>query len=586
MNKKKTLILSVVGLIGLVIVTIGITYAIFTYTKLGTTDNTITSGTLKFLYTENTGVKTGIKLTNALPISDTQGKALDGDNNVFDFSIEATNTGTEAIPYEVTLRKKDISTLAENYVKVYLTDKTESQESSILEPIKYSELIQTNIDVGSEIEKTIYSGNVDGNTTNYKKDFRLRMWLDETFNQENVSGKEFTAMINVYSNAKVISEEEQTSRSNADIQSVTVGEDTLTKVENQDYDYMINIPDTTTSIKMLIVPKNSLSSVEITKDNTNIVNGTNINPSVGENIYNVKVISADKSSTNEVKVLVKYIKTEKVSIFGKTYSALDTTPTLTTSSNNTSDLNGLYKSTATNTGEPTYYFRGNVEDNYVSFAGQTWRIVRVNEDGTIRMIMQDGINNNTAYQFNSKYNNYSYMYYTNSNAKTQLENWYKTNIGSKASLTNKVATGTYYCEQAKVKNDTSWTSGSANMIIYNEYLPNFKCETDGNGKGLITSNVGLITYDELVHAGGYVVETNNNYYLNNGTSYWSMSPVGYAPEFPSAMTCRMNYVGKIIFSGVNNLKIDTNLLLKPVINIKSNASVTGTGTSSDPFVVS
>ena len=99
MNKKKTLILSIIGLIGLVIVTVGITYAVFTYTKLGTTDNTVTSGTLKFLYTENTGVKTGIQLTNALPISDTQGKALDGDNNVFDFSIEATNTGTEAIPY-------------------------------------------------------------------------------------------------------------------------------------------------------------------------------------------------------------------------------------------------------------------------------------------------------------------------------------------------------------------------------------------------------------------------------------------------------------------------------------------------------
>ena len=126
----------------------------FTYTKLGTTDNTVTTGTLKFLYTENTGVKTGVKISNALPISDTQGKALDGDNNVFDFSIEATNTGTEAIPYEVTLRKKNTSTLGEDYVKVYLTDRTESQELSVLEPTKYSELAQTSIYVGNEIEKT------------------------------------------------------------------------------------------------------------------------------------------------------------------------------------------------------------------------------------------------------------------------------------------------------------------------------------------------------------------------------------------------------------------------------------------------
>ena len=203
-NKKKVLVLSVIGLIGLIVITIGITYAIFTYTKLGTTDNTVTSGTLKFLYTENTGVKTGIKLTNALPISDTQGKALDGDNNVFDFSIEATNTGTETIPYEVTLRKKDTSTLGEENVKVYLTDRTEVTEKQELEPTKYSELIQTNINVGNEVEKTIYKSSVAGGEASYRKDFRLRMWISDDSSQDDINGKEFTATVNVYANAELI----------------------------------------------------------------------------------------------------------------------------------------------------------------------------------------------------------------------------------------------------------------------------------------------------------------------------------------------------------------------------------------------
>ena len=206
-NKRKTLILSVIGIIGLIIVTIGITYAVFTYTKLGTTDNTVTSGTLKFLYTENTGVKTGIKLTNALPISDTQGKALDGDNNVFDFSIEATNTGTEAIPYEVTLRKKSTSTLGEENVKVYLSDRTEATEKEELEPTKYSELIQTSINVGNEIEKTIYKSSVSEGEVSYRKDFRLRMWISDDSNQDDINGKEFTAMVNVYANAELITEQ-------------------------------------------------------------------------------------------------------------------------------------------------------------------------------------------------------------------------------------------------------------------------------------------------------------------------------------------------------------------------------------------
>ena len=203
-SKKKAIILSVIGIISLVVVTIGITYAVFTYTKLGTTDNTVTSGTLKFLYTENTGVKTGIQLTNALPISDTQGKALDGDNNVFDFSIEATNTGTETIPYEVTLRKKKTSTLAEENVKVYLTDRTESQESYVLQPKKYSELTKTSVNVGSNIEKTIYKSSVAGGEASYRKDFRLRMWISDDSNQDDINGKEFTATVNVYANAELI----------------------------------------------------------------------------------------------------------------------------------------------------------------------------------------------------------------------------------------------------------------------------------------------------------------------------------------------------------------------------------------------
>ncbi len=34
----------------------------------------------------------------------------------------------------------------------------------------------------------------------------------------------------------------------------------------------------------------------------------------------------------------------------------------------------------------SYYYRGNVKNNYVSFAGYIWRIIRVNGNGTVRMI--------------------------------------------------------------------------------------------------------------------------------------------------------------------------------------------------------
>ena len=252
-------------------------------------------------------------------------------------------------------------------------------------------------------------------------------------------------------------------------------------------------------------------------------------------------------------------------------------PDLSTSSNNTSDESGLYKSTATNTGDATYYFRGNVENNYISFAGFTWRIVRINEDGTIRIIMQDGINNNTSYQFNSLSNDYTYMYYTNSEVKSMLESWYQENIGNKNNLASRVVTGNYYCEQAKIRYDDSYTSGNATMTAYDKYTPNFKCESDGNGKGVVNASVGLLSYDEVVYAGGYYGQNNSNYYLYNlAIHWWTMSPAGFS-AFDSTVWI-VNAAG-----GINRYGVNITDRLRPILNIKSDAQVIGNGTSQDPY---
>ena len=250
-------------------------------------------------------------------------------------------------------------------------------------------------------------------------------------------------------------------------------------------------------------------------------------------------------------------------------------PDLTTSSNNTSDESGLYKSTLTNTGDSTYYFRGNVENNYVSFAGFTWRIVRVNEDGTIRIVMQDGINNNEYIKFNSNYKNYTHMYYSNSNAKAQLNSWYQTNIGSKSDLANKVVSGNYYCEQAKVKYETKWTSGNASMTVYSRYTPNFKCTTDGNGKGQVSASVGLLSYDEVVYAGGYYGQSNSNYYLYNNKYFWTMSPAGFAGSTSG--------VWDVVTSGT--IAVYRVGALRPVLILKADTLATGDGTSNNPYVI-
>ena len=294
--------------------------------------------------------------------------------------------------------------------------------------------------------------------------------------------------------------------------------------------------------------------------------------------YNWKLTIPD---TSEEEITCEFVFRDTQTLANKILSSntlIIDTPTLTTSSNNTSDKSGLYKSTATNTGKPTYYFRGNVENNYASFAGQTWRIVRVNEDGTIRIIMQDGINSNANIAFNSNYNNYTYMYYTNSEAKTTLESWYQANIGSKADLAKNVASGNYYCEQAKTKAESSWISGNANMILYSSYTPDFKCATDGNGKGIVNANIGLLTYDEVVYAGGYCNQINSNYYLYNSTYFLTISPAGFDGSYARVWDM---FAGPLSGPYVSSVRC-----LRPVLILNADTKISsGDGTKENPFTI-
>ena len=45
----------------------------------------------------------------------------------------------------------------------------------------------------------------------------------------------------------------------------------------------------------------------------------------------------------------------------------------------------------------TFYFRGNVVNNYVEFAGKIWHIVRINGDGTVKIVLNDNIDKTSIY---------------------------------------------------------------------------------------------------------------------------------------------------------------------------------------------
>ena len=203
--KKKQVLLTLLGVISLIVITVGVTYAFFNYAKEGTTDNTIQTGSITFLYTEVSGVGKGISLTEAYPVADSIGKVQVGEGKVFDFKVTSNISMNSNIGYQVTARKKTGSTLANSAVKVYLTEVSGTEQELLLS--KYSELSQTDkVDISKYDERILYEGTVPANTANYEKNFRLRMWVsdDTDFSDGSMNDKTFTLTVNVYADGKVV----------------------------------------------------------------------------------------------------------------------------------------------------------------------------------------------------------------------------------------------------------------------------------------------------------------------------------------------------------------------------------------------
>ena len=92
------------------------------------------------------------------------------------------------------------------------------------------------------------------------------------------------------------------------------------------------------------------------------------------------------------------------------------TPDFSKIAPNDTETDGLYMS-EDDEGE-SYYYRGAVKNNYVSFAGFIWRIIRRNGDGSIRMIYSGKSTSDTGdavtienSRFNSKYWDTTYVGY-------------------------------------------------------------------------------------------------------------------------------------------------------------------------------
>jgi len=221
--KAKKLILPIAMLLLLMVATIGVTFAMFTFTKEGTVENTLETSTIMLTYTEG---KTGIMLNEAYPMSDETGKMLNGSDNVFDFTITATLGKATTIGYEVTAIKipiNDITPLEDNEVKLYL-------ERAIDPDTTYDEVFlpmnfiprTSPTQLGSPIGSMILDSGTFTNEGTTIHNYRLRLWVDENAQVPNGESRKYGVKINVYAKQDVIAEpvEQPISKTNLNIKKV------------------------------------------------------------------------------------------------------------------------------------------------------------------------------------------------------------------------------------------------------------------------------------------------------------------------------------------------------------------------------
>ncbi len=117
MSKKKDLILISIGLALLIILTVSLSYALYSFTGSGTKENVITTGSINVTFSE----KNNIKLENRYPETDSEGLNNTDTNSQMTFTVSSNISGDTKVNYALGITDiKEGTSLTEEYVKIYL----------------------------------------------------------------------------------------------------------------------------------------------------------------------------------------------------------------------------------------------------------------------------------------------------------------------------------------------------------------------------------------------------------------------------------------------------------------------------------
>ena len=223
------------------------------------------------------------------------------------------------------------------------------------------------------------------------------------------------------------------------------------------------------------------------------------------------------------------------------------------------ESDGLYADSYEN---GKYTYKGTNPNNYIIFSGETWRIISINSDGTLKIIRTQNIGNmawdtNGASTWNAPailntYLNGTYLQTLSNQNQIVSHNW---SIGMLDYNNNDLAL------QITSENATNW-NGKVGLITPSEYIRANTNNEECGTASLVNSN-----YNKCL---------NTNWMSSLGTNLWTISnaSASFSPIYISNNS--FNHDTEVAGSSRN---------VVPVIYLNSNITLTGSGTEADPYKI-
>lgn len=217
----------------------------------------------------------------------------------------------------------------------------------------------------------------------------------------------------------------------------------------------------------------------------------------------------------------------------------------------------------------TYYFKGNVVNNYVSFANYLWRVVRINPDKSVKLVLDSTLDSMESFNDEEQVGNESFE---ESHLYSLLQDFYNIHLQEY----DRYIASTPYCFDNSVLNEEE------NIITYLpsyrlfvEQLSTYSC----NGTSL-PLKIALITADEVNFALASTGVSSDSYLKGNyQSSWWTMTP--------SKKEDGKMYFVSVSKDGVlqNDTLESTKLFFRPVISLSRRVRADGKGTLEEPYVI-